>query len=158
MRFSDFVCFDATTQQLAGDNRDSAITELVSSLVDAGKFSKKIGSNVAAAVIKRENEASTGIGKGVAVPHVKHPSVKEVVAVVGCKDTGIDFSSLDKKPVYTVILLLSPQDNADMHLRAMENIFKNLQKEDFRKFLRQATSPEEIKDIILDHDKEAETS
>ena len=157
MRFSDFVCFEATVHQLNGEDRDSVIGELVSALVGAGKFSKKIGDNITAAVIKRENEASTGIGKGVAVPHVKHESIKEVIAVVGCKSGGIDFSSLDKQSVYTVILLLSPQNNADMHLRAMENIFKNLQKEDFRKFLRQAKSAEEIKDIILDHDKEAES-
>jgi mannitol/fructose-specific phosphotransferase system IIA component (Ntr-type) len=101
-------------------------------------------------VIAREHEASTGIGKGVAVPHVKHSSVKKVVAAIGCSTDGIDFSSLDKEPAYSVILLLSPENNPDKHLQAMENIFKNLQKDDFRRFLRQAQSTEAIKEVLVD--------
>ena len=93
---------------------------------------------LAKAVISRENEASTGIGKGVAVPHVKHESISEPVAVVGCSQEGIDFDSLDKQPVYSVFLLISPTTDPDKHLQVMETIFKNLQKEDFRRFLRQA--------------------
>ena len=83
-------------------------------------------------------------------------SSAEAVAAVGVSEVGIDFSSLDKKPVYSVILLLSPDDNPDKHLQAMENIFRNLQKEDFRKFLRQATTEEAIKDAIVDHDTDFE--
>jgi mannitol/fructose-specific phosphotransferase system IIA component (Ntr-type) len=77
---------------------------------------------VAKAVIKRENEASTGMGKGVAIPHVKHPAVKHVIAAVGQSSAGIDFVSLDEQPVYSVILLISPINNPDKHLQAMENL------------------------------------
>ena len=153
MKLSDLICFDAVVPQLESSDRDGAITELVMALSKAGKLGKKKAQEVAAAVIHRENEASTGIGKGVAVPHVKHSAVKNVVATIGCKGEGIDFSSLDKQPAYTVILLLSPADNADRHLQAMETIFKNLQKDDFRKFLRQAQTVEQIKETISEADE-----
>ena len=150
MKLSDFVCFDAVKPQLDASDRDGAISELVEALAAAGKIPSKSTNKITKAVIKRENEASTGIGKGVAVPHVKHAAVKDVVATIGCTGQGIDFSSLDKQPVYSVILLLSPADNADKHLRAMGNIFRNLQNNDFRSFLRQARTLEQIRDVIFD--------
>ena len=153
MKYSDLVCFDAMVPQLESSERDDVISELVSKLGAAGKFGKAKAGEITKAVIKRENEASTGIGKGVAVPHVKHKVIKDVVAAVGCSSAGIDFSSLDKQPVYSVILLLSPEGKAEKHLQAMETIFKNLQKDDFRRFLRQATTVENIKDVILEADE-----
>lgn len=153
MKLSDFICFDAVKPQLNASDRDSAIAELVEALATAGKNASVSSAAITKAVIKRENEASTGIGKGVAVPHVKHAAIKEVVATIGCSSKGIDFNSLDKQPVYSVILLLSPIDNADKHLRAMENIFRNLQKNDFRSFLRQAQTLEQIQEAIFDTDE-----
>jgi mannitol/fructose-specific phosphotransferase system IIA component (Ntr-type) len=150
MKLSDFVCFDAVLPRLEASDRDGAIAELVEALATAGKIASVSPAEITEAVIKRENEASTGIGKGVAVPHVKHAAIKKVVATIGCTSKGIDFNSLDKQPVYSVILLLSPADNADKHLRAMENIFRNLQKNDFRSFLRQARTLEQIKEAISD--------
>lgn len=150
MKLSDFVCVEAIIPKLESTDRDGVITELVSSLSAAGKIPKSRAKDMAEAVIHRENEASTGIGKGVAVPHVKHSSVKNVVAAIGCSTEGVDFSSLDKQPAYSVILLLSPENAPDKHLQAMENIFKNLQKDDFRRFLRQAQSAEAISEVLVD--------
>ena len=123
--------------ELQAQDRDGAIAELVTALDKAGRFGKGNCEAIIKAVIKREKEASTGMGKGIAVPHIKHKAVKEVVAAVGNSSAGIDFSSLDKQPVYSVILLISPMDNPDRHLQMMEHVFKLLQQEKFRKFLRQ---------------------
>jgi len=155
MKLSDFICFDATIPELKAADRDGVIIELVGALSSAGEIGGAKPKEVAKAVIKRENEASTGIGKGVAIPHVKHKAIKNVIAAIGCKNEGVDFSSLDKQPAYTVILLLSPAGNADKHLQAMESIFKNLQKDDFRRFLRQAQTVEQIKEVILDASQDA---
>lgn len=152
MKFSDIVCSDAIISQVKSKQRDEVIRELVGALGKSGKIPKDSADAIAKAVIKRENEASTGIGKGVAVPHVKHASVKEPVAAIGCSAEGLDFSSLDKQPVYSVILLVSPTDNPDKHLQAMETVFRNLQKDDFRRFLRQSQSVDEIREIIQDAD------
>jgi nitrogen PTS system EIIA component len=152
MKLSDIIGLDGIVAQLKSKQRDEVIRELVGVLCKSRKIPKDSADAVAKAVIKRENEASTGIGKGVAVPHVKCASVKDPVAVVGCSPDGLDFSSLDKQPVYSVILLISPTDNPDKHLQAMETVFRNLQKDDFRRFLRQAQNAQEIQEIILDAD------
>lgn len=152
MKLSDIVCSDAIVARLKSKQRDEAIRELVGALGKTGKIPKGSVDAVAKLVIKRETEASTGIGKGVAVPHVKSADIKEPIAAVGCSAEGIDFASLDKQPVYSVILLISPTDNPDRHLQAMETVFRNLQKDDFRRFLRQAQTNKEIVEIIADAD------
>ena len=154
MKFADFICFEATVAQLQASSRDDVIKELVLSLEKAGKLGKGISKDIARAIIKRENEASTGMGKGVAIPHVKHKSVKDVIGVVGLSGAGIDFLALDKQPVHSVILLISPEDDPDKHLITMEHIFKNLQREIFRKFLRQCSDVEQVKDLFIEADEE----
>ena len=91
-----------------------------------------------------------------AVPHVKHSAVAEPVAAVGLNSEGIDFKSLDEKPVYSVILLVSPSDDAEKHLKAMECIVSHLQKEQFRSFLRQADSSEYVEDLFREADENPE--
>jgi len=153
MKFEDFVCFDAIIPELKAKDRDGVIAELVLALDKANQLGKNNSEDIIKAIIKRENEASTGMGKGVAVPHVKHSAVKDVIATVGRSSGGIDFDSLDKQPVYSVILLISPADNPDKHLQAMESIFRHLQREKFRKFLRQSQTSEEIEDLFREADE-----
>ena len=152
MKLSGIVCKDAIVARLKSKRRDDVIKELVQALGKSGKIPKDSVDVISKAVIKRENEASTGIGKGVAVPHMKSKVVSEPIAAVGCSSEGIDFVSLDKQAVYSVILLVSPEGNPDKHLQAMETVFRNLQKDDFRRFLRQAQTSEEIQEIISDAD------
>jgi len=153
MGFADFVCFDALIPKLQAQDRDGAIAELVTALDKAGHIGNGNCEAIIKAMIKREKEASTGMGKGIAVPHVKHIAVKDVVAVVGNSSAGIDFSSLDKQPVYSVILLVSPTDNPDRHLQIMEHVFKLLQQEKFRKFLRQSQTAEQIEGLLREADE-----
>jgi len=154
MRFLDFVCFEAVVPDLQARDRDGVITELVSSLCEAGKLGKRRCEEITTEVIKRENEASTGVGKGVAMPHTKHKTIKKVIATVGLSKVGVDFFALDKQPVYSVFLLISPVDNPDKHLEAMESIFKHLQQEKFRKFLRQCNSAEQVEDLLKEADED----
>jgi mannitol/fructose-specific phosphotransferase system IIA component (Ntr-type) len=153
MKFDEFVCFEATVPELQSRDRDGVIPELVSSLVKAGRLPAAAGAEITKAVVKRENEASTGMGKGVAIPHVKHGTVKDVLAVVGQSSAGVDFAALDELPVYAVILLISPLKNPDRHLQAMENVFKHLQNEKFRKFLRQCRTPAMLEDLLKEADE-----
>lgn len=153
MKLLDIVCLNAIVPQLESTERDTVIYELIEALCQNKKLAKIDTKLLAKAVIKRENEASTGIGKGVAVPHVKHEAISEPIAVIGCSSEGIDFASLDKQPVYSIFLLLSPVDKPDKHLQAMETIFRNLQKDDFRRFLRQVRSREDVVEAIKDADE-----
>jgi len=152
MKFADFVCFEALIAELQAKERDGVIMELVGALDKAGRLGRGNGEKLARAVIKRENEASTGMGKGIAVPHVKYKGVKDVVAAVGQSSKGVDFAALDKQPVYSVILLVSPADDPDKHLQAMEKIFRHLQQEKFRKFLRQSQTAARIEDLLREAD------
>jgi len=153
MKFADFICFEAIIPELKTRDRNGVVRELVSALYKAGQLGKGNCEEIIKAVIKRENEASTGMGKGVAVPHVKHKVVKDVVATIGQSSVGIDFSSLDKQPVYSVILIISPVNNPDKHLQVMENVFKHLQEEKFRRFLRQSKEAKEIEELLREADE-----
>jgi mannitol/fructose-specific phosphotransferase system IIA component (Ntr-type) len=154
MKLADFVCFEATIIQLQSEERNAVIAELVDALCKAGPLNKKDKDKITRAIIRRENEASTGMGKGVAVPHIKYAAVDRPVAVVGLSGNGIDFRALDKKPVYSVILLISSVDNPDSHLKAMECVFGHLINEKFRNFLRQADTPEKVEDLFREADED----
>ena len=152
MKLSDFVLPAAIIPQLKSANRDEVITELIDALIAGGAAAKSFRKDLISSIIEREKSGSTGFGKGVAVPHVKHEKLNQMAAAIGISQQGVDFNALDSAPVYTVVLLLSPQDNPDDHLQAMENIFSNLQKDMFRRFLRQAEDVESVVDLLQEAD------
>lgn len=152
MKLGDIVKTEALVPQLTSSERDDVISELLDSLVAAEAVSGDLREELMAKILERENRGSTGFGKGVAVPHVKHEKITEMVATIGVSANGVDFNALDKAPVYSVVLLLSPMDSPDEHLQAMENIFRNLQNDTFRRFLRQATTADDIAELINEAD------
>jgi PTS system nitrogen regulatory IIA component len=155
MKLSDFIVKDAIIPELQSTDRNGVIRELVESLKKCGKIPAGEVEAIVRAVVQRENQGSTGFGKGVAVPHAKHSVIKKMVATIGRSGVGVDFAALDRAPVYSVVLLLSPQDHPDEHLQAMENIFRHLQQDNFRRFLRQADKLEAIVDLIREADGSA---
>lgn len=154
MKMLDIVSKDAVIARIESDTRDAVIEELVGALIAAGKAEESMRSELVAKVLDRERRGSTGFGKGVAVPHVKHPDVETMSAAIGISENGVDFDALDKQPVYSFILLLSPLSRPDEHLQAMEVIFKNLNQDSFRRFLRQASSTEDVMTLLEDADNE----
>ncbi len=102
--------------------------------------------------MKREELGSTGIGRGVAVPHTKHPSVQRLVGTVAVSGEGIDFNSLDGEKVQLFFLLISPPDRPGDHLRALENISRQLRDETFCKFLKQAATADDIRQLLDEAD------
>jgi len=152
MKLSQIVHKDAVVPALESVQRDEVIGELLGAAVDAGIIEARYKDELLKAVLEREKRGSTGFGKGVAVPHVKHPSISSMAAAIGISEQGVDFSSLDKQPVYSVFLLLSPADKPEEHLQAMEIIFKNLSQDTFRRFLRQAASVDEVLTLLSDAD------
>ena len=152
MKLCDFIVADAIVPELQSDNRDDIIRELVDALVYTGRIKTDVSDEIVTQLIDRENQGSTGIGKGIAVPHIKHASASEIIGTIGLSKKGIDFSSLDNAPVYSVLLLVSPPNNPDRHLEAMESVFTHLQRDMFRKFLRQAETRETIVDLLEEAD------
>lgn len=153
MKLKEFIVTDAIVPELSATDRDGAIKELVGSLASAGALPADAVDEVVAALIKREQNGSTGFGKGVAVPHVKHAKVSKMVGTVGRSAAGIDFSALDHSPVYSIVLLLSPENQPQQHLQAMNIVFSNLQKDMFRRFLRQSNTKQAISDLLDEADQ-----
>src|SRR4051794_36608073 len=153
MKLRDFIVTEAIVPDLQAPDRDGAIRELVQSLATHGALPADAVEEVVSALVKREQNGSTGFGKGVAVPHVKHPKVKKMAGVVGRSAAGLDFASLDHQPVYSIVLLLSPENAPQQHLQAMNVVFTNLQKDMFRRFLRQSTTREGIADLLEEADQ-----
>lgn len=153
MKLADIMVDEAIIPQLKATTRNEAITELVEALADAGAIARRNVGEIIKAVIARELQATTGIGKGVALPHRKLKCVKKPVGTVGRSSQGIDFGALDSKPVYSIILLLSNLDKPDEHLQAMETIFKHVQRDMFRKFLRQSETQQAIVELIAEADE-----
>lgn len=153
MKLKDFIVNEAIVHELQATDRDGAIRELVTSLATSGALPETAVDEIVAALIKREQNGSTGFGKGVAVPHVKHAKVKKMSGTVGRSVAGIDFASLDHQPVYSIVLLLSPDNQPQQHLQAMNIVFSNLQKDMFRKFLRQSADRNAIIDLLDEADQ-----
>ncbi|MFI4883579.1 MAG: PTS sugar transporter subunit IIA [Phycisphaerales bacterium JB064] len=155
LKLTDVVASGAIVAELQATERDDVIAELIDALVEAGAAKPEHRDELVAAVLERERKGSTGFGRGVAVPHVKHPEVTKMTAAIGRSSKGIDFSALDRQPVYSVVLLLSPDSSPENHLKAMEVIFKSLGNETFRRFLRQAGTREDILELLheADHQK-----
>jgi len=152
VKLSELVPQGAILAPVTGATRDDVIAELLDALVASGAAVRSVRDELYGKIMDRERLSTTGFGKGVGVPHVKHHSITKMSAAVGLCPRGVDFSSLDRQPVFSVVLLLSPADRPDDHLQAMEAIFKSLSKDTFRRFLRQAASVDEVRDLFLEAD------
>jgi len=153
MKLKDFILTDAIIADVKASEKNDALRELVTSLAAAGAIPDDAVEEVVAALIKREQNGSTGFGKGVAVPHVKHAAVKKMAGTVGRSANGIDFAALDHQPVYSIVLLLSPENQPQQHLQAMNIVFSNLQKDMFRRFLRQSSTKQAIVELLDEADQ-----
>lgn len=116
------------------------------------KLTKKNRDDIVAAVMKREELGSTGIGRGVAVPHTKHQSVEKLVGTVAISEGGVDFDSLDGEKVQLFFLLVSPPDRPGDHLRALENISRQLRDDTFCRFLKQSKTPQDVQQLLEEAD------
>ncbi len=102
------------------------------------------------AILEREKIMSTGIGIGIAVPHVKIPAVKDFVMALGRVPGGVDFDSLDGKPVYLVIMIGASAKQKDQFLRVLAKVSLLFKNEEFRRAVMNASGPEEVMALFPD--------
>lgn len=152
MKFADFVNPEAIRADLQATDKEGVIREMVQALLDAKGIKEDEFESIVKAIMKREELGSTGIGRGVAVPHTKHPSVEQLAGTVAVSSEGVDFESLDGEKVYLFFLLISPPDRPGDHLRALENISRQLRDETFCRFLKQSKTAEDIKQLLDEAD------
>ncbi|MGR3177045.1 MAG: PTS sugar transporter subunit IIA [Candidatus Anammoxibacter sp.] len=154
MKLMEFIVKDAIIPDLKSTEKKEVIKEMVDALKEANSINKDEVKDILRALNKREELGSTGIGKGVAVPHTKHSSIKSIVGLVARSVNGVEFDALDGEPVYLFFLLLSPSDSSSSHLSALERISNVIRDGDFRRFIKEASSKKEIIETIEEVDEE----
>jgi PTS system fructose-specific IIA component/PTS system nitrogen regulatory IIA component len=152
MKFADFICREAIKTNLEADSKPEVIRKIAASLMEAGRIAEEQFDGIVEAILKREELGSTGIGRGVAVPHTKHSTVERLFGTVAVSEQGVDFDSLDGEKVHLLFLLVSPPDRPGDHLRALENISRQLRDDTFCRFLKQSKTPDDVWQLLEEAD------
>jgi len=153
MKLGDIFTEETMVVDLKAVTKAEALQELVTVLQKTRRLTKANAPEVLKALERRETVGSTGIGRGVGVPHVKHPSAAKLMGALGRSARGIEFQALDGAPVHLVFLLISPPDMVQDHLHALKKISAIAAHEDFRRFLRNARSAKEMAELMLEADE-----
>lgn len=133
---------------MVATERWQAIEEIVSFLVEGGHLPRKEKENILAALFHREETMSTGIGFGVAIPHASSEAVDKIIVAFGRSQIGIEFESLDDKPVHFVVLFLVPAAQFQTHLKTLSAIAKFLNDRITREALTNAHDEQDIMKIL----------
>ncbi len=128
------------------------IHDLVDIAVKSGQIDKKNEQEISAALVEREKSMSTGIGKGVAIPHCSISSITDVVIMLGTHEKGINFDAIDSLPVKIVIVLLVPKNKLTQHIKTLANIAKIMSDDKFKDGLLSLSDPEAAYAYIRDYE------
>ena len=139
--------------RLQADNKNDAIKELIDLLAENGVLAEPAAA--LQAVLEREKVRTTGIGLGLALPHGKCPDGQKPVIAIGLKPAGLDFDSVDGRPVDIIVLMVSPSNQVAQHIQALARISRFLSFDEFRKNLRKATTADEIYEVVKRKEEEA---
>ena len=140
MRLSELLNTNAITLRLKAQTKKEALVELAELLESAHGFNSQ--GEILDRVMRRESMMTTGIGNGVAIPHGKARSVDRMVAACAVAPEGLDFESEDGRPVYLLVLFVSPENATTLHVRVLANLSRLLKEESVRKTLREAKTPQ----------------
>jgi len=135
---------------LESESKEEVFEEMVEILARAGKITDR---NAALeAINERESKQTTGIGRGLAVPHGKHSSITQLVGSVGISSNGIDYDSVDGQPVRVIFLLLARPDNPGPHVAALAEIARIFTMPTLRKRLIEAKDAAAVMEVIRSAD------
>ncbi|MCK5219458.1 PTS sugar transporter subunit IIA [bacterium] len=153
MRIMDFLSEKNIVVNMKARNKIEVIEELSSLLVGSGHVADK--KKIVQILLDREELGSTGIGQGIAIPHGKAETVKELTAAFGLSKAGVSFEALDGEPVYIFFLLVAPEGTAGAHLKALARISGLLKDKYIRKKLMSAQNTTEVVKVIQEEEKAA---
>ncbi|AIM15307.1 PTS fructose transporter subunit IIA [Bacillus sp. X1(2014)] len=152
MKITELLSINTIQLHLEGNQKIEVVDQLVDLLYQAGKVTNR--DEFKAAILKREEQSTTGIGDGIAIPHAKTKAVKEAAIAFGKSISGVDYQSLDGKPAHLFFMIAAPEGANNTHLEALARLSGLLMKAEVRYELLKATSPNEIIDTIKRFDKE----
>jgi mannitol/fructose-specific phosphotransferase system IIA component (Ntr-type) len=134
------------TVLLDAETKDDALRELAGVVASAPEVNDAAG--LLDAIFERERIMSTGIGLGIAIPHAKIPSVSDFVVGFGKVRGGLDFNSLDGKPVHFIVLIAGPHDQQERYLQLLARITLKLKDAAVRRRLSEAEDVEGILEAL----------
>jgi len=138
---------------LKARDKKGAIRELLSHLVKEGKLSEEASKKAEKGIQKRESQGSTGVGKGLAIPHAKScAQVEGVLGVFGRSAEGIAFDAVDGEFVNVIFLIVSAEDQADSHLAVMRKVATLARDEKSLRFLASTGNPDGMLEIFKEID------
>lgn len=146
MAFIDLVAEEIVKIPLVSKDKPDVLRELVQILKDAGQIDDFDG--VLKMVREREDKGSTGLEKGIAVPHAKSPAVSSLKLAIGIAPQGIDFDALDKQPSKLFFLLVAAPGQSGPHVQALSEIAKLARSDALCKALSRAGNAAEVVELL----------
>jgi len=146
MKLSKFCGEDLISFELSAQTKDEAIKELVD-LASKSKLIKDAG-QLLKDIVEREKLVTTGVGYGVAFPHAKSRAIRGIIIAFGRSKRGIDFDSMDKKPVHIFFLIAAPEDAIGAHLNVMARLSYLMKSDKNRERLLKIKSPKELLEVL----------
>jgi fructose PTS system EIIBC or EIIC component len=151
LELTEFISPQLIKLELSSTKKIDVVKELIDLLDGAGYLTD--AEAFLTSVLEREKVGSTGIGKGIAIPHSRTSTVREVVVAIGRSSAGIEFEALDNRPVHLVFLIAAPIESGGLYLKALARLSRLLRYQEFRNELMAATTVEEVIKIISAEEK-----
>ena len=151
MKICDLLTKKTILPDLQAQNKKGILEELVSPVSELANVDQEYLVKV---LMEREQLGSTGIGGGIGIPHGKLKEIDSLVLGFGLSRNGVDFESLDGKPTHIFFLLITPEDSTGLHLKLLARISRILKDDPFKTRLLNATSGDEILQIIQEEDED----
>ncbi|MDR0447665.1 MAG: PTS sugar transporter subunit IIA [Treponema sp.] len=148
MNLKTILTKDTINLHLKGTTKEEIINELLDILVSANKIQDRAAAF--SAVMDREKKMSTGMKHGIAIPHGKSTTIKDLIACIGISDTAVDFDSLDHEPCRIFIMTLSPLEKTGPHLQFLAEISLLFKSSEKRAEILKAQSPGEVLKILAE--------
>ena len=154
MKITDLLKLDTIIINLQSATKQAVIDELSGKLAEADRLNDVEAFK--AAILKREQQSTTGIGEGIAIPHAKTNAVRTPAICFGKSVNGVDYESLDGQPAHLFFMIAASEGaNAD-HLETLSRLSSLLMDDKFRDRLMSSSSGEEVLEIINQKEMEAD--
>jgi PTS system nitrogen regulatory IIA component len=151
MKISEILHRSAIIADLKSNDKKGVLEELAAAVSDMAHTDNH---SILKVLLEREQLGSTGIGGGIGIPHGKLKAIDSIVVGFGLSRGGVDFDSLDNKPVHIFFLLITPENSTGSHLKVLAQISRLLKQSDFKDRLMKSQSVDDIIDVIHGVDDE----
>ncbi len=150
MKIDDILKKGSIIANLAGTNKEEVLLEIVDFLQEQGLIKDK--ETLLNTLMEREKLGSTGIGENVAIPHGKSGELSQIITVFARSLNGVDFESLDQKPVHFVCMVIAPSNSTGQHLKALARISRIFKNQDLRNGILKLQDANQIYSLLLEED------